>query len=52
MELWSANIITYLLEINVKIQIEFRCLNQVSLLLYGKYMEDHSMLEPIDKHIP
>ena len=39
-----------------KIEIEFRCLNpnaqkQVSQLSYGKYMESHSVLEPIDRHI-
>ena len=39
-----------------KIQIEFRCLNlkaqnQVDQLSYGKYMENHAVLEPIDKHI-
>ena len=52
MQLWRAYITAYLREI----QIEFRCLNfnaqnQVSQLSYGKYMENHAVLEPIDKHI-
>ena len=39
-----------------KIQIEFRCLNlnaqnKVAYFLYGKYMENHVMLKPMDKHI-
>ena len=39
-----------------KIEIEFRCLNlyaqnQVSQLLYGKYVENHEVLEPNDKHM-
>ena len=38
------------------IQIEFCYLNlnaqnQLSLLLYSKYMENHTMIESIDKHI-
>ena len=39
-----------------KIQIKFRCLNlntknQVPYTLYGKYMENHAVFEPIGKHI-
>ena len=54
MELWSVYLIAYIPYINVKFKsicLNLNAQNQVSLLLNDKCLENHAMLEPIDRHI-
>ena len=53
-ELWSAYIIAYLPEINVTFKsnsVVWNSTHRIRCPIYGKYMQNHAMFEPIDKHI-
>ena len=50
----SAYIIAYLPEINIPFKsnsVAWNSTHRIKCSIYDKYMQNHAMLEPIDKHI-